>query len=900
MAKEKSWHNLSAEEVAVVFKTELREGLTEKEARERLDKFGLNKLPREKPLSSIRIFLGQFQSPLIYILVIAGIITLVLKEYTDSAVILGAVILNTIIGFFQENKANQSLEGLRKTIKHEARVIRGGNEKIIDSANIVPGDILILNSGDKIPADGRLIESYNLKINESVLTGEWMSAEKKTNPSPEDTPLADRDSMVYMGTTIEDGRGKAIVCETGIQTELGKIAKMIKETEEEKTPYQKKLAYFTKIIGLIITIICILIFLIGILTGGETIEMFKVAVAVAVAAIPEGLAIAITVILSLGMQRILRKKGLVRRLLVAETLGSTSIICTDKTGTLTEGKMQVAGIYTGTRELLSDGQKYFGEINSNGIESHILVLKIATLCSDAFIENPDEPLKEWIIRGNPTDRALLIAGLQAGLSKKELNRSQPEITDFPFSPTLKYSASLHRFSDKENIFYLAGSPEEILEKSGYIELDGRQELLSEEGKQELNKKYEELAARGERVLAAAYRKHEKGDESYKRAEELFGDLVFVGFIALKDPLRKEVKKAIEIAYQAGLRPIIITGDHKLTAMAIAKELEIKILEENIVTGNELDKMSDEELEKKITKIKIYARAEPRHKVRIISAWQQKREVVAMTGDGINDAPALKKANIGVALGSGTDVAKETSDLILLTDSFNIIIAAIEEGRAIIDNIRKVITFILSDSFSEILLVSGAMFISWITGNTLILPITAVQILWVNLIEDSLPSIALAFEPREGDLMKRKPYGQNIPLLTKEMKVLIIFIGMITNFLLLGLFFWLMKYSGYEISHIRSVIFAGLTIDSLFYIFSCKSLRKNIWNINILSNRILIFSWFLGIIALTAALYLEPFQMLLKTEPLNIFDWKLILSLGLANLILIEIAKYYFIKKKQFD
>jgi len=374
----------------------------------------------------------------------------------------------------------------------------------------------------------------------------------------------------------------------------------------------------------------------------------------------------------------------------------------------------------------------------------------------------------------------------------------------------------------------------------------------------------------------------------------------VGFIALKDPLRKEAKNAIKIAHQAGLNPIIVTGDHKLTAQAIAQELGFKVSVGSIITGKELDLLSDGDFKNKIGDINVYARVEPRHKVRIIEAWQDREEVVAMTGDGINDAPALRKADIGIALGSGTDVAKETADLILLPDSFNIIIAAIEEGRTIIDNIRKVITFVLSDSFTEVILIGAAIIISMVTGSILILPVTAIQILWVNLIEDGLPSIALAFEKKEKDLMKRKPYGRKIPLLTQEMKILIFVIGLITDLFLLGLFFWLIKYSGYETRHIQSVIFAGLTIDSLFYLFSCKSLRKNIWSIKIFSNKLLIFSWVTGITALLAALYLNPLQNLLKTEPLNVFDWKVLLSLGLANLLLIEAVKYYFIKKKKFD
>jgi len=894
MEEKTVWHNLPIREAAKILEADLEEGLTEKEVEIRQEKLGKNLLPEEKSLSGVRIFLEQFRSPLIYILVIAGAITLIFKEYTNSIVIFGAVILNTIVGFFQEKKASQALRELKKTIKPEAKVIRGGNEKVINSADLVPGDILVISPGDKIPADGRLIASHNLKINEAPLTGEWISAEKKIDILPKGTPLADRDNMVYMGTTVEDGKGKAIVCQTGIQTEVGKVAQMVKETKEEKTPYQKRLASFTKIIGLIIAIICFFIFMGGIMTGGDIIEMFTVAVAVAVAAIPEGLPVAITVILSLGMQRILKRKGLVRKLLAAETLGSTSVICTDKTGTLTEGKMQVAGIYTSNQSFVVT-QDDTGQAGTQDA-SHILALKIATFCSEAFIENPDKPLEEWVVRGRPTDKALLMAGIQAGLNKKELEKEHPKIIDIPFSPTLRYSASLHRFSDKENILYFLGAPEKILERVKYIELDGRQKFLSVEKAEELKEEYEALAAQGQRILATAYRKLAVSKEkavSLKLLEEESRDLIFVGFIALKDHLRKEAKEAIRVSRQAGLKPIIVTGDHRLTAKAIAEELGFKISDKNVVTGTELDQLSDEDFTKKIDGIRVYARVEPRHKVRIIGAWQNKGEVVAMTGDGINDAPALKKADVGIALGSGTDVAKEVSDLILLPDSFDIIVAAIEEGRAIIDNIRKTITLLLSQSFSEIILIGGS-----IIGG-LPLPILPVQILWENLIEGSPQGIALAFEPKEKGVMERSPDDPRSPLLTKEMKTIVFGFGVITSFILLGLFLWLYNAWGEErLPAIRTIIFVALAVDTFFYAFSCKNLRKNIWQINIFSNLYLIGAILVSFFLLLIAVYLPLFQNLLKTQSLNLFEWSLVLGLGMINLILIEATKWYFITKRK--
>jgi len=884
------WHSLSVEEVVKKLKTDKTKGLSKEEVKIRQAKFGKNKLPEEKPLSSLRIFFEQFQSPLIYILVIAGIVTLIFQKFTDAIVIFGAVFLNIIVGFIQENKASKTLEELKKMVRHEAEVLREGNLKIINSEELVPGDIIILNPGDKVSADGRIVDCHQLKINEAALTGEWLPAKKQSDKLKKETPVADRDNIVYTGTIIEEGKGRAIVIETGLLTQIGKVAQMVKEAKEEKTPYQKKLAHFSKVIGIVIAVICFAIFLEGIISAYKTegiiskerlVEMFTTSIAVAVASIPEGLPVAMTVILALGMQRILKKKGLVRRLASAETLGSTSIICTDKTGTLTEGRMKVSEVLTPSRVLE----------NKKDEKTNQSILKIATMCIEAFIENPEAPKEKWILRGRPTDRALLEAGIKGGLDKKELEKKEPKIEELPFDPIYKYSASLRRISESENILYVLGAPEKILAMANYFEVKGKREILSEERHNQLKEKFESLAAKGQRILATAYRKLSISESQTSNLEDLCNNLIFTGFIVLRDPLRSEVKEAIRVCQEAGMRPIIVTGDHKLTAKAIAEDLGLPAKEENILEGRDLDKISDEELRKKVKNIEIYTRVEPKHKMRIIDAWQKRGEVVAMTGDGINDAPALKEADIGIALGSGTEVAKETSDLILLNDSFSIIVAAVEEGRAIIDNIRKVITYLLSDSFTEVILVS----ISILFG--LPLPVTAVQILWVNLIEDGLPDTALSFEPKEKDLMKQKPGGHETPLLTQEMKVLIFIIGIFTDILLLGLFFWLTKYSGYNLSHIRSIIFAGLTIDSLFYVFSCKSLRQNIWHINIFSNKFLIFAWIIGVLMLLAALYTTPLQILLKTTPLNLFDWQLVLELGILNIFLIESTKWYFISRK---
>lgn len=862
--KKRDWHSLEIEETAKILETNLEKGIDSKEVEARQRVFGENILPEDESFPSFRIFLAQFKSPLIYILIIAGLVTLFFQEFTDSIVIFGSVFLNIIVGFIQERKASRTLSELKKVAQHNSKVLRGGKLRIIDSKEVIPGDIVILEPGDRVPADGRLFFSEDLMINEMALTGEWLPAKKNVSVLEEKISLADRDNMIYMGCVVEGGKGKAIITDIGVFTEIGRIAQMLKESKEEKTPYQKKLAHFSKIVGIIIAILCFSIFLLGLISGRGFSEMFITSVAIAVAAIPEGLPVAMTVILALGMQRILKKKGLVRKLASAETLGSTSVIATDKTATLTEGRMKVGEV--------------FGEEKT--------LLKIAFLISEAFVENPDDSKREWIIRGRPTDKAFLEGGIDC-LGQEIIEEKEKNIVSFlPFNSVNKMAAVV--FQEKDDLFlYVGGAPEIILERSS----------LDKEKRNRLEDELDKLAGKGLRIVAGAWKKIDNFEK--EKLKEEANALHFSGFITLEDPVREEAKEAINVCKEAGMKPIIVTGDHKLTARAVAQQLGLRVKDEEILKGEDLDKLSKKEFHKIIDKIQIYARVEPRHKLRIIKAWQDRGNVVAMTGDGINDAPALKKADIGVSLGSGTEVAKESSDLVLLNDSFSIIVSAVEEGRLIIDNIRKVITYLLSDSFTEVLLIGGSMVLAWITGKAWILPITAVQILWVNLVEDGLPGISLAFEKKERDIMKRKSGEGKAPLLTREMKVIIFVIGLTTDLILLLLFFFLWN-KGYDVRYIQTMIFTALSVDSLFYIFSCKSLRKNIWKTDLFSNFFLIFSWIVGFIMLLIALYIPFFQYLLKTVPLGFFDWLIIIGLGMVEIILIEITKHHFIIKKEMN
>lgn len=890
--KTEAWHAYKIQKVFQDLNSS-RKGLSKFEVKKRLARFGENKLPEEKRLSGLQIFLNQFKSPLIYILLVAAIISFVMKEFIDMGVILATVAVNTIIGFFQENKANKAISLLKKLVEYKVVALRDGKKAQVDSKQLVPGDIIFLEEGEKIPADCRIIEENNLQIVEASLTGESVPSDKNIDVLPEGTGLADRENMVYMGTTVARGKGMAIVCETGIKTEIGKVTQLIKETKEEETPLQVKLKRLSKILAIFIAIITILIFALGIWrirTGVEHVtyfQMFETAVAIAVAAIPEGLIVAVTVILAIGMQRILKKKALVRKLVAAETLGSTSVICTDKTGTLTENKMQVSHI-SAYDEILKNKELEFKGGKGAG-DSHVEVLKIGMLCNNSVIENPEEKLKKWKILGDPTETALVLAAVHAGLIKKKLEKDRPRLDEIPFDSDKKYMVTLNKYNDKQNAIYVKGAPEKVLSFSTFIKTEKGKRNLTNKEKEVIRKQINEFTKKGLRVLGTAYKLVDQKNE--KLNEDDIKDLVYVGIVGLQDPVRKEAPETIEICRQAGIRPIIVTGDHKLTAKAIAKEVGIDVKEKNIIEGWELDKMDDKKLKKVIREIDIYARVSPKHKVRIIDAWQSAGEVVAMTGDGVNDAPAIKTADIGVALGSGTDVAKETSDLILLDDNFRTIVNAVRQGRVIFENIRKVVLYLLKDSFTEVILIGGSLILG------LPLPVLPAQILWVNLVEDGLPNFALAFEPGEKEVMKDKPRRLKESILNKEMKVLIFIIGILTDLILFGLFFYFWKI-GYDFSHVRTIVFAGLGINSLFLVFSVRSLRKNIWHINFFTNKYLIFSVVAGMFLLFGAVYIPFLQTVLRTVPLTLNEFLIVIGLGLINLFSVEITKWFFIVRKQ--
>ena len=896
------YHSLKPQIVLKKLKSNI-DGITNKEAEKRLKKYGSNELPREKLLDRFTIFISQFKSPLIYILLFAGSISFLLDEHIDAWVIFGSVFINVIIGFIQENKANNTLSKLKELVEYNTLVIRDGNEIQVLSDQIVVGDIIVIKAGNRISADARLISAISLSVNESSLTGESTPSLKDIHPVSEGASLADRKNMVYAGTTAVRGSARAVVVATGNKTEIGKIAELMRTTTEEKTPLQQRLAVFSRFLGIGIVVLSILIFIIGIIQERSMLEMFIMSVSLAVAAIPEGLIVAVTVILTLGMQRILQKKALTRKLVAAETLGSTTVICTDKTGTLTEGKMHVFDIViSNIASRMSDvGYKNNKSEHSDTIK---LALKVGMMCNDAIIENPDAKLASWKIVGAPTEIALMSASIQSGLSNKDILKLEPRIATLPFDSEKKYMISLHKKANKYTL-YEKGAAEKLLKKSSFFYDGIKIKKLTKEDLKKLNSTYRKLTSEGLRVIGVATKEmkgkeineinsllNEIDDDSRSREvdwSKLDCDLTFIGFIALKDPLRAEAKETIKICMQAGIRPIMITGDHKLTAKAIASEVGLVAKKENIIEGFELDKISDDKIGLIVNKINIYARVSPHHKLRIVKALQAKGEVVAMTGDGINDSPALKAADIGIALGGGTDIAKEASDIILLDNNFKTIVTAIHEGRVIFANIRKVITYLISDSFSEVILIVGCI----ILGMPLAL--IPVQILWINIVNDGFPNFALAFEKGEPGVMQNKPLKKKEPILNKEMKVIIFAAGLIRDFFAFGIFYYLLK-SSFDIDYIRTMIFAIIGVDSLIYIFSLRSLKVPVWRMNPFSNRVLVLAVIFSFWLLIIAIYWPPLQMVLSTIPLGLNSWCIIFGTAFLSMFMIEAVKHRFIEK----
>jgi len=861
-------------------------GLSGNNAEKLLKKYGENKLPDSSTqITRFNIFLDQWKSPLIIILVVAAIASFLLHELLDSLVIVITIAVNVIIGFVQEDKADRALEKLHKIVTYKAIVLRDGQKIQIESNEIVPGDVLYIKAGDKVQADGRILEHKSLEVDESVLTGESESVRKDKKQLRKSVAIGDRLNMVFRGTTVVNGSATILVTAAGLQTQLGGIASLVKTTAQEKTPLQNQLAHLSKILAIAVIGISTAIFAFGRFFHSEeytTFELFETAIAVAVAAIPEGLVIALTVILAVGMQFILKKKALVRKLVAAETLGSVSVICTDKTGTLTEGKMRATEIITAGQEIGDDDMSLLQKKPSK-FSDVLTALKIGTLSNNAILDTTKESGGIHFL-GDMTERALAEAGARVGIKKADLDERYVRKDEVAFTSSRKYMATLHDFGNESRI-YVKGAPEVLLKRSTFFEKNGKTQKLTQKQKEWFREAQEKLTNRGLRVLAVAYKKQNKNLN--KISEKDVSSLVFVGLIALRDPLRADVKKTLKIARKAGIRVVMITGDHVSTASAIGREIGLKVSEDSVFNGEQLRSISKEKLKDVVQKVTIFARVDPKDKIHIVQALKSNGETVAMTGDGVNDAPAIKGSDVGVALGSGTDVAKETSDMVLLDNKFSTIVSAVEEGRTIYQNIKKVVLYLLSGSFTEIIIVIGSI------AGGLPLAVLPAQILWVNLIEDTFPTMALAFDKGDKENMLDKPRGRGEKIIDNHMKIMISIITIIAGFALLGLFVYLEGHLQ-DLELTRTIIFATLAFNSLLFIYPVRSIRHMIWEINPFNNKYVTYSVLFGVILLVSSIYWEPLQTLLRTTPLNMSHWGLVFLFGAIDVVLIEFMKFIFI------
>ena len=862
-----NWYQKDIEEVKKELETDLEKGLTESKVQELQNTKGFNELATKKKKSLIVKFLEQFKDFMIIVLIIAAIVSGAVgiaqgEGITDTIIILVVVIVNAIIGVAQENKAEKSLEALQKLSAHASKVIRNGNLIVVPSRELVPGDIVVLDTGDFVPADLRIIEAVNLKSQESALTGESVPVEKITELISNEVGIGDRTNMLFSSSLITYGRGKGIVVETGMNTEVGKIAEIINSSEETTTPLQEKLNKLGKTLGIAALVICVIIFIIGWIYGKEPIHMFMTAVSLAVAAIPEGLAAVSTIVLAIGVQRMVKKNAIVKKLPAVETLGSASVICSDKTGTLTQNKMTVKKIFVDNKAMSMENIKLV-EPKSN-LER---LIYIAMLCNDTKVGEDNE------LTGDPTETALVDMGMDLDIDIHKIFDID-RLSEIPFDSVRKLMTTVHKIDDKY-LVYTKGGVDELLKICNSYIIDNEVKTDLEVYKNEIYSSNKEMAKQALRVLAYGYKIIDKLPETTEEINNLESKLTFVGLTGMIDPPREEAKVAVAKCKTAGIKTVMITGDHKITATAIAKELGILENEEEAITGAELEKMSDEDLTKNIRKYSVYARVSPEHKVRIVRAWQANGEIVAMTGDGVNDAPALKNADIGCAMGMvGTDVAKEAADVILTDDNFATVVAAVEEGRRIYDNILKAIQFLLSSNVGEIIVLFVAILITpllakWfnIANISALEPLLPIHILWINLVTDSLPALALAVDPAAENVMNRKPTKKEKGMFTKGMSWRVVYQGIMIGFLTLAAFIIGLATPNVEevqkIKIAQTMAFCVLALSELVHVYNVRDNTKSIFKTGILNNTKLI----LAIVASAALMFIILFIPALR----NIFD-----------------------------
>ena len=898
--EKRNWFNKTFKEVEKELETDLEKGLSKEKVEERQEKYGFNELQQIAKKSIIKRFLEQFKDFSIIVLIIAAIVSGIVgvlqgEGITDTIIILIVVIVNAIIGVAQESKAEKSLEALQKLSDHASKVIRNENMEVVPSKELVPGDIVVLDTGDYIPADLRIIEAVNLKTQESSLTGESVPVEKTSEIIEEqEIGIGDRKNMLFSSSLVTYGRGKGIVVETGMTTEVGKIAGMINSTEKQETPLQQKLDKLGKTLGIAALVICAVIFILGILQGKEIISMFMTAVSLAVAAIPEGLVAVSTIVLAIGVQKMVKKNAIVKRLPAVETLGSATVICSDKTGTLTQNKMTVEKIFW------NDATREASNISDDEIDEELTKLVYANmLCNDTKISS------DGTLTGDPTETALVDMGFKLNFDPSIYDRME-RVEEIPFDSDRKLMTTVNKVGDKY-VVYTKGGIDEILKRCNSYEIGGQ---ISEELESYINKirqENEKMAQNALRVLGCAYKEidHIPTKEEMNTIEN---DLIFIGMVGMIDPPREEAKLAVEKCKTAGIKTVMITGDHKITATAIAKKLGILENDDEAITGLELEQMTDEELEKNVRHYSVYARVSPEHKVRIVKAWQKNGEVVAMTGDGVNDSPALKKADIGCAMGIvGTDVAKEAADVILTDDNFATVVSAVEEGRKIYDNILKVIQFLLSSNIGEVVVLFFAtlltpLFSKWfgitdINGLEILLPI---HILWINLVTDSLPALALAFDPANSDIMQRKPIKPGKGIFTKGMTWRVVYQGIMIGGLTLAAFMIGLATTKEPIGKLtldqskievgQTMAFVTLALSELVHVFNVRDNKKSIFKTGIFNNMKLIGAIIISAVLMFVILLIPGLREIFSIPVLpkeNIIE---LICLALAPIVIVEIFK----------
>lgn len=870
-----NFYNNETTEVIQTLDTSL-EGLSVQEADKRLLKNGRNELIKAKKKSLLARFIAQFINPMIMILLVAALISLSLaylhggdfSEYIEAIIIMAVLVINSLLGVFQESKSEKAIEALQEMSATTATVRRNGGLVEVPAAELVSGDIVVLEAGDAIPADMRLLESFSLRIEEATLTGESVPVEKITTAlstageGEDKVPLGDRKNMAYLGSTVVYGRGLGVVCATGMATEMGKIATIIQETQAGETPLQKRMDQLSKVLTWLTIAICVVIFAVRIFSnhdfsGNAILDSFMLAISLAVAAIPEGLAAVITIVLSIGVTNMAKRSAIIRRLTAVETLGCAQIICSDKTGTLTQNKMTVVDYY-GDKELLA--------------------LSMA-LCCDSQVALDGE------IVGDPTENALIAFAQNNGLLKNEIDKKYPRIGEAPFDSSRKMMSTLHK-TDKTYVQYSKGAPDEILKACSKALVNGKVVALSEEVKNTILTKNHQFSEKALRVLAGAYKEFADLPDNYER-NIVEKDLVFIGLQAMIDPIRPEVRAAVDACRSSGIQVVMITGDHRDTAAAIAKELDVITDDSQAITGAMLDEMNDEEFEKAVANIHVYARVQPEHKVRIVNMWKEKGYVTAMTGDGVNDAPAIKSGDIGIGMGiTGTDVTKNVADMVLADDNFATIVAAVEEGRRIYDNIRRTIQFLLSSNLSEVV----TIFVATMAGFVLFKP---VHLLFVNLVTDSLPAIALGMEPAQSDIMKRPPRGKNDGVFSNGLGVDVVYQGLLIAILVLASYFII---DGLHDNHEYAMTSALFTINmcEIFHAYNMRSFRGSIFSIKG-HNKILWLAMFFSLILSLMIIYVPGLNTIFSLQPLALNEILISGGLALSIIPLVEIVK--FIQRK---